>query len=81
MFRSVKVTENTEKERNSCLSLCEEKRKEKNRATREGIRREMSKCLFMPNWATDEPAAISDNSLSRRKEERCMKGGAIGDRE
>lgn len=54
---------------------------EKNRATRERIKREMSKCLFMPNWATDEPAAIADNSLSRRKEESCTKGGVIGDRE
>lgn len=35
--------------------------REKNRATGEELRREMSKCLFMPNWATDEPAAISDN--------------------
>lgn len=52
-----------------------EKCKEKNRATGEGLRREMSKCLFMPNWATDEPAAISDNSLCRRKEETSMKGG------
>lgn len=35
----------------------------------------------MPNWATDEPAAISDNSLSRRKEESCVKGGEeIGNR-
>lgn len=64
------------------LSLFEEKKwKEKKKATREEIRREMSKCLFMPNCATDEPAAISDNSLSRRKEVRCMKGGEIGDRE
>lgn len=38
------------------------------RATGEGLRRETSKCLFMPNWATDEPAAIADNSLSRREQ-------------
>lgn len=31
--------------------------------------------MFMPNWATDEPAAISDNSLSRRKEETSTKEG------
>lgn len=37
--------------------------KEKNRATGEELRREKSKCLFMPNWATDEPAAISDSGL------------------
>ena len=37
--------------------------------------------MFMPNWATDEPAAISDNSLSRRKEEASAKGEEEGDRE
>lgn len=63
------------------LSLCgEENGRKKNGATGEGLRREMSKCLFMPNWATDEPAAISDNGLSRRKEEASVKEGE-GDRE
>lgn len=64
------------------LSLCEEEKKKmegkKNGATGEGLRREMSKCLFMPNWATDEPAAISDNSLSRRKGETRREGGEGG---
>lgn len=41
--------------------------KKNNGGTGEGLRREMSKCLFMPNWATDEPAAISDNGPSGRK--------------
>lgn len=62
------------------LSLCRGGNwKGKNRVTGEELRREMSKCLFMPNWATDEPAAISDNSLSRRKEETSMREG-IGNR-
>ena len=38
-----------------------------NGETGEGLRRKMSKCLFMPNWATDEPAAISDNRPSGRR--------------
>lgn len=51
-------------------------------ATGEGLRRETSKCLFMANWATDEPAAISDNGLSRMEWETSMKEGKeIGDRE
>lgn len=44
-------------------------------ATGEELRRETSKCLFMPNWAADEPAAVSDNSLSGREEETDAKEG------
>lgn len=45
------------------------------RATWEGLRKEMSKCLFTANWATDEPAAVSHESRSRREEETSMKEG------
>lgn len=65
-----------------CRPRGEEGEEGKNRATGEGLRRDMSKCLFMPNWATDEPAAISDDSLSRREEETDMKEGKdMGHRE
>lgn len=77
----VRVTENADYdgERDACVVLVRgERRKEKKTATREGLRREMSKCLFMPNWATDEPVAISDNSLSRRKEETSTEEGKEG---
>lgn len=56
----------------------EEKWKEEKSATGEELWREMSKCLFMPNWATDEPAAISDSSPSRRKEDASVKEGREG---
>ncbi len=77
LFVLVRVTENTDcdEERNTRVVLVRgEKWKKKNGSTGEGLRREKSKCLFMPNWATDEPAAISDNSLFRRKEEMSTKG-------
>lgn len=60
----VRVTENKDYNETLVLSLCEEnnwrKITEQNK-TREGLRREMSKCLFMPNWDTDGPVAMSDN--------------------
>lgn len=43
------------------------------RATWEGLRKEMSKCLFTANWATDEPTAVSNEGPSRREEETSMK--------
>lgn len=55
------------------LSSCEQ-----SRATGEALRRDTSKCLFMPNWATDEPAAISDNSLSRGEGEKEGRKGGDG---
>jgi len=40
----------------------------------------MSTCLFLPNWATEEPADGSDSSLSGREETRSTggRGGEIG---
>lgn len=63
-IQMVRVTENKDYNETLVLSLCEEnnwrKITEQNK-TREGFRREMSKCLFMPNWDTDGPVAMSDN--------------------
>lgn len=54
-------------------------REEGDGATGEELGRETSKCLFMPNWAADEPAAVSDNSRSGREEETDAKEGKDGE--
>lgn len=74
---------NGERKHSCCPCARKEKKKkwkEKNRATGEELRREKSKCLFMPNWATDEPAAISDSGLFAKEGGDEREGKEVGDK-